>query len=70
MIKEIEIEGHGRFKVKKDLTHRPKIELKIDTEEKRFKRVQFDQRLDYHEGVNYFGYDMESNDIQIKIIKK
>ena len=69
MITEIEIVGVGNFEVLRDLTHRSKLELKLNTNEKQFKSIQFDQNLDYEVGEVYFGYDAEANDIQILITK-
>lgn len=68
MIKKVDIKGSGEFKVKKDLTHRPRVYLKLYTDSE-FKEIQFNS-LDINDKDYQFGYDNYGKEIQIKILEK
>lgn len=68
-ITKIEIEGHGEFKVKDDLLHRPKSYLKT-FDKGRFKQVQFNYYFDYVEPQFQEGYDYSGQPIRIKVLEQ
>ena len=72
-ILRIEIEGHGEFDIKADMTHRSRNYLKT-FDEGRFKEVQFDSCVADGEAYlkrNPFqkGYDYNGDEIKIKGIR-
>lgn len=69
MITRIEIKDMGIFKVNKDMTHRTRCYLKLDTFIKKLMEVQFNS-LNIHDDSFQMGYDKLGNTIYIKILTK
>ena len=67
-IKQVEIEGHGTFDVKSDMTHRPRCYIQLHTKEMKFQAVQFND-LNRNNPDFQKGYDNDGVEIQIKITK-
>jgi len=68
MIKEIEIKDVGKFEIRHDLLHRGNRPRLKTFDKGIYKEVSFNSYVDYLEPTYQLGFDVNGNEIQIRVL--